>query len=203
MRDSVLFYMLSHRSKYFLRFYSVVLFLIVPFVIRFGLEILDPGERFVTTPGMFHVLGTVAILSALTLLLGLYVTMDLKRDVFWLRIDDVVIARAFYVLSATALGLAAAAAGYSLNFAYLCLMMFFVLRDFHLKQAKRYLALSLPLAIFCTAWAEPAWSWEVVPASISNWLTQWLMTASVYCAFDCLSTYRSRPLDDQCFQTNY
>ena len=203
MRDSVLFYMLTHRSKYFLRFYSVVLFLIVPFVAWFALEILDPGERFVTTPGMFRVLGSVAILSTLTLVLGLYVTMDLKRDVFWLRIDDVVIARMFYALVAAALGLAAAAAGYSLNFAYLCLMMFFVLRDFHVKRAKRYLALSLPLAFFCTAWTEPAWSWEVVPASISNWLTQWLMTSSVYCALDCLSTYRNRPIEDQCFQTNY
>lgn len=203
MRDSVLFYMLAHRSKYFLRFYSVALFLIVPFGLWFGLEVLDPAERFVTTPMMFGVLGCIVILSTLMLLLGLYVTMDLKRDVLWLRIDDVVIARAFYVTVATALGLAAAAAGYSLNFAYLCLMMFFVLRDFHAKQAKRYVAVSLPFAFFCTVLAEPAWSWEVVPASISNWLTQWLMAASVYCALDCLSTYRNRPLDDQCLQTNY
>lgn len=193
MRDSVLCFMLLNRSKYFKRSYSLFELLILPLVLWFAVEILYPAEQFLTSDLMFSVLVSLALFSFIVLGLALYVTMDCSRDVFFVRIDDVVAARAFYALSSFIVGLAAAFAGYNLNLAYLALIMFFALRDSHLKQARRYLCASLAFAFIATFIYEPLLNFEVFCLSINNWLTQWLMTASVYCACECLSTIGSNP----------
>ena len=193
MRDSVLCFMLLHRSKYFKRPYSPFVFLILPFALWFAVEILHPAEQFFTSSVFYVLLFGLNLFSLIILLLALYVKMDCSRDIFIVRIDDVIAARAFYALCSLTLGLAAAFAGYSINLAYLALIMFFALRDSHLKQAKWYWFASLVLAFIETLLNESLLDSETLFLSVNNWLIQWLMAAAVYCVCDCLSITGSNP----------
>ena len=192
MRDSILFFMLTHRAKYFTRFYSVFLFLIAPFIAWFSLQIVAPAPGFLTSEISFNLLIAALAFSLFILFLSAYVTMDCRRDIPFMRIDDVVVARAFYALVAFALGLAASFAGYCLDLSYIALVLFFALRDFHSKRSLFYLRASILICLVCTAVADSDLLLEILLTSAQNWLTQWLMVASVYCVLDCMSLNSDR-----------
>lgn len=192
MRDSILFFMLTHRTKYFPRFYSVVLFLIVPFVAWFSLLMLAPSPGLFTATLTLNLLILASLLCLFVLFLSVYATIDCRRDVFFIRIDDVVTARTFYALITLLLGVVASTAGYCLDLSYFAFVMFFALRDFHPKRSKYYLLASVVICLICTASRVSEFSGELLVASAQNWLTQWLMAACVYCALDCISQNSER-----------
>lgn len=203
MRDSVLFFMLTHRTKYFPRFYSVFLFLLVPFVAWFSLVMLLPSQGLFTSSFTWYSLIAASLICLLILLLGAYATIDCRRDVFFVRIDDVVVARAFYALVTCVLGMAASAAGYCLDLSYFAFVMFFALRDFHAKRSKYYLLASVVIGLICTASAASEFSSELFVTCAQNWLTQWLMTACVYCALDSMSQNSERLTKDRRLLAEY
>lgn len=203
MKDSVLFFMFSHRSEYFVRFYSKLLFLLIPFGTWLLLEMFNPGGRYVTSPVMLGALVILSIFCVFILALALYVKAeDCSRDLEFIRIDDNVSARALYALFALVFGLVATLAGHSLNVAYFFLILFFAFRDSHLKKAKRYLKISVPLALISVIAGESSVSLAVVVSASSSWLIQWIMAASVYCALNCLSSDRKTLSEDSRIPNN-
>lgn len=188
MKNCVLFCVLAYRAQYFLRPYSVLSFLVLPFIAWFSLQMLCPsmGSLSLGWIGNYFICGM--LLSLLVLIAAIYVTMDCRREIFFMRIDDVVAARALYSLFALGLGLSAGLAGYCLDLAYFALIVFFALRDFHAKRSKFYFLASILLSLICTAASDFDLSVQLVLVAVENWLIQWVMAASVYCVLNCLSS---------------
>ena len=140
MRDSILFFMLTHRTKYFPRFYSVVLFLIVPFVAWFSLLMLAPSPGLFTATLTLNLLILASLLCLFVLFLSVYATIDCRRDVFFIRIDDVVTARTFYALITLLLGGGCKHRGVLFGFVVLCLRDVFCFKRFSPEALKVLLA---------------------------------------------------------------
>ena len=188
MRDCVLFCVLVYRTKYFVRPYSVLSFLVLPFITWFTLQMFCPSMGCLSLGWIGNCFIGGMLLSFLILIAAVYVTMDCGRDIFFLRVDDVVAARALYSLLALGLGLSAGLAGYCLDLTYFALIVFFALRDFHAKRSKFCFLASILLSLICTAASDFDLSDQLVLVAVENWLIQWVMAASVYCVLNCLSS---------------